>query len=93
MSLARDFFCGIGQCWLGDLIDSVWQFGQVLLEYAIPLMQAFALLYMLFWIGLIIKTVKTGDLSPIINHIMFVWHVMSSIANLFVNLINAVIPF
>lgn len=93
MSLAHDFFCGIGQCWLGDLIDAVWQFGQVLIEYAVPLMQIFAIMYVLFWIGLIIKTIKTGSPEPIVNHVMFVWHVMSSIANMFVNMINAVIPF
>lgn len=93
MTLATDFFCGLGQCWLGNLIDSVWQFGIILLEYAIPLMQVFAIMYMLFWIGLIVRVVKTGDISPMVDHIMKIWHLLSSVANAFVNLVGHAIPF
>lgn len=93
MTLAHDFFCGVGQCWIGDLIDGVWQFGSVLLEYAIPLMQIFALMYMMYWIGLIIRVVKEGDVAPIVDHVMKIWHLLSSVANMFVNMIQAVIPF
>lgn len=92
MSLATDFFCLLGWCWLGQLIDSLIVVGMTMLDYAIRHAPVFGVMYMLYWIWLIYKTIRTGSPEPIMNHVLFMWNMLSGLASLAVNVLRLIRP-
>ena len=92
MVSASDFFCLIGQCWLGQVIDSLIIVGKTLVDYAIKNAPVFGLLYLLYWIWLIIKTVKTGNPEYILNHVLMIWQILSQISSAILGFLRLIRP-
>ncbi len=92
MVSATDFFCLIGQCWLGQIIDSLVMVAMSLIDYAIKNASVFGLMYLLYWILLIIRTVKTGSPELIVNHVMLLWQVLSQIGSLIIGFLRLIRP-
>jgi len=88
LTIAHDFFCGVGACWLGDSIDGIWAVGSVLTDFVLKLAPIFGLIYLLYWIWLVIRTVKEGSPEPIINHVMLIWQIITAIAHAIISLIK-----
>jgi|GEM_PF-2966835 hypothetical protein len=92
MSLATDIFCTLGQCWIGEGIDGIYVVATTLLEIAIKLSPMFGVMYFGYWLFLVIRTVREGSPEPIMNHIMFVWQVITGIVHAFMSFIKLFIP-
>lgn len=87
-----EIFCALNWCWLGQAIDNLFTIGMTLLDYAIRFAPVWGLMYALYWIWLVIRTIKTGSPEPILNHIMGLWHLIAAISNLFVNVLRLIRP-
>ena len=92
MVSATDFFCLIGQCWLGQVIDNLIIVGMTLVDYAIKNAPVFGLMYLLYWIWLIIKTVKTGNPEYILNHVLMIWQLLSQISSAILGFLRLIRP-
>lgn len=79
---------GMDLCWLWQVAESIWIVATTLAEIGVKLAPIFGTLYMLFWVWLIIKTVKTGSPEPILNHILALWHILGSLFNALVSVVG-----
>jgi hypothetical protein len=66
--------------------------GMTLVDYAVKNAPVFGLMYLLYWIWLIIKTVKTGNPEYILNHVLMIWHLLSGLANVMINFLRLIRP-
>jgi hypothetical protein len=92
MVSATEFFCLLGFCWLGQVIDNLIMVGITLVDYAIKNAPVFGLLYLLYWIWLIIKTVKTGNPEYILNHVLMIWQLLSQISSAILGFLRLIRP-
>jgi hypothetical protein len=66
--------------------------GMTLVDYAVKNAPVFGLMYLLYWIWLIIKTVKTGNPEYILNHVLMIWNLLSGLANVVLNFLRLIRP-
>ncbi|GIU71961.1 MAG: hypothetical protein KatS3mg003_1440 [Candidatus Nitrosocaldaceae archaeon] len=93
MGLGADLLCPVGFCWLGEAFDGLFIVLDSLIQILIQGIEAWGILYMLYWIWLVIRAIREGNPEPLINHILTVWHVISSIANAFINFFKLIRPW
>jgi hypothetical protein len=66
--------------------------GMTLVDYAVKNAPVFGLMYLLYWIWLIIKTVKTGNPEYILNHVLMIWNLLSGLANAMISFLRLIRP-